>query len=136
MESSYYRKYEMCSWLLYRFKNYSSYIKIYKKIFVQTTKNFFKVTTTSEEKLKEKSEEKSVTESMDSTSTSEHSTSESEKHEKEEKEKEQKETLKEKIDRLALENSEDDESFKVSFIFLFCLIFFLSFWTISILSNS
>ncbi|KYQ52569.1 hypothetical protein ALC60_08285 [Trachymyrmex zeteki] len=70
------------------------------------------VTTTSEEKLKEKSEEKSVTESMDSTSTSEHSTSESEKHEKEEKEKEQKETLKEKIDRLALENSEDDESFK------------------------
>ncbi|KYN18008.1 hypothetical protein ALC57_09653, partial [Trachymyrmex cornetzi] len=57
-------------------------------------------------------EEKSVVESVDSTTTSKHSMSESEeeKQEKEENEK-RKETLTEKINRLALENSEDDEDF-------------------------
>ncbi|XP_071555966.1 uncharacterized protein [Temnothorax nylanderi] len=49
-------------------------------------------------------EEKSVTESMESTAKLKDSSSESEKEEK-------KETLNEKIDRLALENSEDDEDF-------------------------
>lgn len=76
------------------------------KIFDKTTKYFFKVTT---------SEERSVTESTDSTAKLKHATSESEKEEK-------KETLNEKIDRLALECSEDDEDFDVSdqsVIFLF-----------------
>ncbi|XP_024877770.1 uncharacterized protein LOC112458394 isoform X1 [Temnothorax curvispinosus] len=49
-------------------------------------------------------EEKSVTESTESTAKLKDSSSESEKEEK-------KETLNEKIDRLALENSEDDEDF-------------------------
>lgn len=82
---------------------------------------FFKVTT---------SEERSVTESTDSTAKLKHATSESEK---EEKKKEKKETLNEKIDRLALECSEDDEDFDVSdqsVIFLFntrYLLFFFFF---------
>ncbi|XP_018365479.1 PREDICTED: myb-like protein X [Trachymyrmex cornetzi] len=65
-----------------------------------------------EEKSEEEPEEKSVVESVDSTTTSKHSMSESEeeKQEKEENEK-RKETLTEKINRLALENSEDDEDF-------------------------
>lgn len=80
------------------------------KIFDKTTKYFFKVTT---------SEDRSVTESTDSTAKLKHATSESEKEEK----KKKKETLNEKIDRLALECSEDDEDFDVSddqsVIFLF-----------------
>lgn len=97
----------MCSRLL-RFKNYPYYVKT-DKIFDKTTKYFFKVTT---------SEERSVTESTDSTAKLKRATSESEKEKKEEK----KETLNEKIDRLALECSEDDEDFDVSdqsVIFLF-----------------
>lgn len=96
---------------LLRFKNYPYYVKT-DKIFDKTTKYFFKVTT---------SEERSVTESTDSTAKLKHATSESEKEEKKEK-KEKKETLNEKIDRLALECSEDDEDFDVSdqsVIFLF-----------------
>lgn len=91
----------MCSRLL-RFKNYPYYVKT-DKIFDKTTKYFFKVTT---------SEERPVTESTDSTAKLKHATSEEEK----------KETLNEKIDRLALECSEDDEDFDVSdqsVIFLF-----------------
>lgn len=112
----------MCSRLL-RFKNYPYYVKT-DKIFDKTTKYFFKVTT---------SEERSVTESTDSTAKLKHATSESEK---EEKKKEKKETLNEKIDRLALECSEDDEDFDVSdqsVIFLFntrYLFIFFSFWMI------
>lgn len=78
------------------------------KYLIEQWNIFFKVTTTSEEK--------SVTESMDSTVKSKDSASESEEEEKEE-------TLREKIDRLALENSENDEDFDVSnqvyIIFLF-----------------
>lgn len=59
-------------------------------------------------------------ESTDSTAKLKHATSESEKEEK--KKEKKKETLNEKIDRLALECSEDDEDFDVSdqsVIFLF-----------------
>lgn len=96
------------------------------KIFDKTRKYFFKVTT---------SEDRSVTESTDSTAKLKHATSESEKEEK----KKKKETLNEKIDRLALECSEDDEDFDVSddqsVIFLFntrYLFIFFSFWMISL----
>ncbi|KYM82022.1 hypothetical protein ALC53_07506 [Atta colombica] len=102
----------------YKLKNYSCYIKIHNKIFNKTTKNSFKVTTSkekSEEKSEEKPEEKSVAESIDSTTASKHSMCKSEEKKQEEEEKEEREeTLIEKINRLALENSEDDEDFEAN----------------------
>ncbi|XP_012054818.1 PREDICTED: LOW QUALITY PROTEIN: myb-like protein X [Atta cephalotes] len=69
--------------------------------------------TTSKEKSEEKPEEKSVAESIDSTTASKHSMCKSEEKKQEEEEKEEREeTLIEKINRLALENSEDDEDFE------------------------
>lgn len=58
---------------------------------------------TSEEEEEEKEEEKKEEEKK-----------EEEKMEEENEEEEKEETLNEKIDRLALENSEDDEDFDVS----------------------
>lgn len=69
-----------------------------------------------------KSEEKSATESMGSSPKLKAATSESE-------EEGQKESLNEKIDRLALEDSEDDEDFNVSDVSEvseFCLTFIFS----------
>lgn len=74
-------------------------------LFNETTRRFFKPTTTT-------SEEKSATESTDATEKQENMTSCSESEEDEKNEEE--ETLKEKIDRLALESSDEDEDFDVS----------------------
>lgn len=82
-------------WIL--FQELSALIKS-NKIIDKTMKHFFKATTTSEEK--------SVTES-DSAAKLNDSACESEEEKKNE-------TLNEKIDRLASENSENDEDFDVS----------------------
>lgn len=75
----------------------------YWRVFNETTRRFFKPTT---------SEEKSATESTDTMEKQENLTSCSESEEDEKNEEE--ETLKEKIDRLALESSDEDEDFDVS----------------------
>ncbi|XP_018404962.1 PREDICTED: myb-like protein X isoform X3 [Cyphomyrmex costatus] len=83
------------------------------KIYISSNLDPDPVTTTSEEKSENKSEEKSVTESMDSATSKDSSESEDEKQDKEEREKKEwKESVNDKIDRLALENSEDDEDFE------------------------
>lgn len=80
-------------------------------------KHLFKTTTISEER--------SVMESTDSTTKLQDSTNESEEEEEEE-------TLNEKIDRLALETSGDDEDFDVSDrISCFCLIFDIHFFILN-----
>lgn len=76
--------------------------------FDEITKRFFKATITSEEK--------SVTESTDNTEKQRNliSHSESEGNEEINDEDEDEETLEEKINRLALESSDEDEDFDVS----------------------